>query len=73
LISRPKIENGNRADAHIEGNTVVVSSTLIPNPKEVRYAWQSNPAATLFNVAGLRVAPFWTDSWPGTSESQKPY
>jgi sialate O-acetylesterase len=40
------------AEAHVEGNTVVVSSPSVSNPKEVRYAWQSNPAATLFNGAG---------------------
>ena len=61
------------ADARIDGNTVVVSSPSVPNPKEVRYAWQSNPAATLFNGAGLPAAPFRTDSWAGTTQSQRPY
>jgi len=61
------------ADAHIQGNTVVVSSPAVPNPKEVRYAWQSNPAATLFNAAGLPAVPFRTDSWPGITENQRPY
>jgi len=61
------------ADAHIEGNTVVISSPAVPNPKEVRYAWQSNPAATLFNGAGLPAAPFRTDSWPGMTEGHRPY
>jgi len=61
------------ADAHIEGDTVVVSSPSAPNPKEVRYAWQSNPAATLFNGAGLPAVPFRTDTWPGITESQRPY
>ena len=61
------------ADAHIEGNTVVVSSPAVPNPKEVRYAWQSNPAATLFNGAGLPATPFRTDSWPGITEGHRPY
>jgi len=61
------------ADAHIDGDTVVVSSPLVPNPKEVRYAWQSNPAATLFNGAGLPAAPFRTDTWPGITENQRPY
>ena len=32
-----------RADARIEGNTVVVSSQSGPNPKVARYAWQNNP------------------------------
>jgi sialate O-acetylesterase len=61
------------ADAHIKGKTIVVSSPSVPNPKEVRYAWQSNPAATLFNGAGLPAVPFRTDSWPGITENQRPY
>jgi sialate O-acetylesterase len=61
------------ADAHIEGDTIVVSSPSVPNPKEVRYAWQSNPMATLFNGEGLPAAPFRTDRWPGITEGQRPY
>ena len=61
------------ADARIEGDTVVVSSASVPNPKEVRYAWQSNPLATLFNGAGLPAAPFRTDTWPSITESHRPY
>lgn len=61
------------ADARIEGDTVVVSSPSVPNPKEVRYAWQSNPDATLFNGAGLPAGPFRTDNWPLKTESARPY
>jgi sialate O-acetylesterase len=61
------------ADAHLEGGNIVVSSSSVPNPKEVRYAWQSNPAATLFNGAGLPAGPFRTDTWPGITETQRPY
>jgi sialate O-acetylesterase len=61
------------ADANIEGDMVVVSSPSVPNPKEVRYAWQSNPVATLFNGAGLPAAPFRTDTWKGITEGHKPY
>ena len=61
------------AEARIEGDTVVVSSPSVPNPQEVRYAWQSNPTATLFNGAGLPAGPFRTDTWPGITESQRPY
>jgi sialate O-acetylesterase len=61
------------AEAHIEGDTVVVSSPSVPNPEEVRYAWQSNPAATLFNGAGLPAGPFRTDTWPGMTEGHRPY
>lgn len=53
------------AKARIEGDTIVVSSDSVPNPKEVRYAWQANPRATLFNGAGLPATPFRTDDWPG--------
>lgn len=61
------------ADARVDGDTVVVSSPSVPDPKEVRYAWQSNPAATLFNGAGLPAGPFRTDTWPGVTEGRRPY
>ncbi len=46
------------ADAKIIGDTIVVSSSEVPTPTAVRYAWQSNPKATLFNGAGLPAIPF---------------
>lgn len=49
------------ADAKIEGAAVVVGSPKVPEPKFARYAWQSNPEATLFNGAGLPAVPFRTD------------
>jgi len=55
------------ADAKIEGQTIIVSSPKVPNPKAVRYAWQSNPVATLFNGAGLPAVPFRTDDLPATT------
>lgn len=61
------------ADPRIDGDTVVLSSPSVPDPKEARYAWQSNPAATLFNGAGLPAAPFRTDNWPGITEIHRPY
>lgn len=61
------------AEARIEGDTVILSSASVPHPQEARYAWQSNPAATLFNGAGLPAAPFRTDKWPGITESHRPY
>lgn len=60
------------ADARIDGDTVVVSSPSVLSPTQVRYAWQSNPAATLFNGAGLPAVPFRTDTWPGKTEGHKP-
>jgi sialate O-acetylesterase len=59
------------ADARIEGRSVIVSSKSVPNPKFVRYAWQSHPAATLYNGAGLPASPFRTDDWPGITEGRK--
>ena len=61
------------AEARIEGDAIIVSSPSVPNPKEVRYAWQSNPEATLFNGAGLPAVPFRTDNWPGITENVRPY
>jgi sialate O-acetylesterase len=52
------------ADAHIEGNTVVVSSPRVPSPIAVRYAWGNNPdRANLYNADGLPTSPFRTDTW----------
>jgi sialate O-acetylesterase len=59
------------ANARIEGDAVIVSSEFVPDPKAVRYAWRSNPAATLFNGAGLPASPFRTDDWPGITEGRK--
>ncbi|HXR03628.1 MAG TPA: acetyl esterase, partial [Verrucomicrobiae bacterium] len=49
------------ADAKITGDSVVISSSEVPNPVAARYAWQANPKATLFNGAGLPAIPFRTD------------
>lgn len=61
------------ADAKIEGDTILVSSPQVPEPVAVRYAWQANPAATLFNGAGLPAAPFRTDDWPAITASHAPW
>jgi sialate O-acetylesterase len=61
------------ADAHIQGDTVIVSSSAVPDPRAVRYAWQANPAATLFNGAGLPAVPFRTDDWPEMTEGHTSY
>ena len=63
----------NWANARIDGRTVIVSSPSVPHPVAVRYAWQSNPVATLFNGAGLPAGPFRTDDWPLITEGVRPY
>ncbi|MCX7766843.1 MAG: hypothetical protein N2246_09100 [Candidatus Sumerlaeia bacterium] len=52
------------ADASIHGNEVWLSHSRVPSPKYVRYAWEGNPQADLYNGAGLPAAPFRTDSFP---------
>jgi sialate O-acetylesterase len=59
------------ADAKLDGNAIVVSSPNVPDPVAARYAWQSYPAATLYNGAGLPAVPFRTDDWPGITENRK--
>lgn len=49
------------ADAQIDGNTVLVSSTSVTNPVSVRYGWDADPEAGLYNGAGLPAVPFRTD------------
>ena len=44
--------------AVIDKDTVVVSSSKVPEPAAVRYAWQNNPNTNLYNKAGFPAAPF---------------
>ncbi|MDX2186118.1 MAG: sialate O-acetylesterase [Opitutaceae bacterium] len=52
------------AEARIDGNTIVLSSKEVPEPKTVRYAWAGNPTVNLADGEGLPVVPFRTDSLP---------
>jgi sialate O-acetylesterase len=49
------------ADARLDGDAVMLSSTNVAQPKAASYSWQANPRATLFNGAGLPAVPFRTD------------
>ena len=51
------------ADAEIKGDTVVVSSGQVPDPKAVRYAWAGNPIGNLYNKEGFPASCFRTDEW----------
>jgi len=53
-------ENGRYvpADARIEGSTVVVFSSEVKSPRNVRYGWADNPTVSLYNGAGLPASPF---------------
>ena len=48
----------------IVGETLLVSSSMVPKPIAVRYAWHNAPVAVLFNSAELPAAPFRSDTWP---------
>lgn len=54
------------ANATIDGNRVVVSSSKVKSPVAVRYAWGMNPSKRnlLYNREGLPASPFRTDDWP---------
>ena len=47
------------AEARIERDTILVTSSNVPRPLTVRYAWADNPVgANLYNGAGLPASPF---------------
>lgn len=51
-----------KAEAAVQGETVLVRSPEISTPTNVRYAWDNYPdGANLYNAAGLPAAPFRTD------------
>ncbi len=52
------------AEAKIVGKEIVVSSSEVPDPVAVRYAFTQNPeGAKLYNKEGLPASPFRTDAW----------
>ena len=53
-----------KAQAKIDGDTVLVWAESIPQPKAVRYDWDDWTGATLMNKDGLPASPFRTDDWP---------
>lgn len=53
--------NWSWANAVIEGLTVVVTHPAGKEPVNVRYAFQSNPKANLYNKEGLPASPFTTE------------
>ena len=60
-----------RAQARLEGETVVLSHPQVPHPVAVRYGWANNPdQANLYNGANLPATPFRTDNWPGLTQPQ---
>jgi sialate O-acetylesterase len=48
-------------DAVIDGDTIVVSSPDVVEPRHVRYGWAWNPIVNLYNKEGLPAITFRTD------------
>ncbi len=51
------------ADAVITGDQVLVTSTNVPQPVAVRYAYVQYHDVNLFNAVGLPAVPFRSDDW----------
>lgn len=47
----------------VEGSSILVSSSKVAEPQNVRYAWADYPVSTLYNGAELPASPFRTDDW----------
>jgi sialate O-acetylesterase len=63
------------ADAKIDGDTVLIRTAEVPQPRTVRYAWAAVPRGSLINKSGLPAAPFRTDTLPYANvelEQQRP-
>ena len=56
-------ENGRfvKAQAEIDGNTIVVSSDAIAKPTAARFAWHQEAVPNLINKEGLPAGPFRTN------------
>jgi sialate O-acetylesterase len=52
-----------KAEAKLEGNTVVLLSEQIKIPVAARYCFDDTTRADVFNAVGLPMAPFRTDNW----------
>ncbi len=59
------------ADAEIQGDHIVVSSSEVKRPIAVRYGWADNPDGNLVNQSGLPASPFRTDEWPQVFPEKK--
>ncbi|KNY29823.1 sialate O-acetylesterase [Pseudobacteroides cellulosolvens] len=49
------------ADAVIEDDSIVLSSSSVSAPEAVRYSWSDNPIGNLYNKEGFPASPFRTD------------
>lgn len=59
------------ADARIDGETIIASSSKVSKPVAVRYAWADNPEVNLYNGVNLPASPFRTDDWKGITADRR--
>lgn len=59
-----------KANAIIQGDTVIVSSPEVARPVEVRYGWANYPVVNLYNREGLPASPF-RSSGPAAGAAEK--
>lgn len=63
-----KIAGDNRqfvdAKVEIDGDALIFSNELVPDPVAVRYAFTNIAEGNLYNKTGLPASPFRTDDWP---------
>lgn len=52
-----------KAEAKIDGDTVLVSSPAVSSPVAVRFGWSQIAEPNFGNKAGLPASPFRTDTW----------
>ena len=60
------------ATAQIDGDTVIVRSTEVPQPVAVRFGWNQIAEPNLVNGAGLPASPFRTDRWTDARNATAP-
>lgn len=59
------------AEAMLDDGEIVVWSGDVPEPVAVRYGWASSPSCNVYNSAGLPMAPFRSDDWPGMTDGAR--
>jgi sialate O-acetylesterase len=57
-----------KADAKIDGNTIVVQAKSVKKPTAVRFEWSNTVEPSLFNKVGLPASSFQTDEWPAKQQ-----
>lgn len=51
------------AHATLDGHSVILHSSAVPEPVAVRYAWNNIPDTNLYNQAGFPAVPFRSEKW----------